>query len=77
MKDRGEVKKVLGMKIERDRDSGNFRLTQKQYLQKVLQKFNINGNTKSISTLLASYFKFRAIMSPTIVEEHEYMQLVA
>ena len=32
MKDLGEVKKVLGMKIKRDRDSGKICLTQKKYL---------------------------------------------
>ena len=46
MKDLGEAKKVLGMEIKRDRRSGKIRLTQKGYLQKVLQKFNINGVQK-------------------------------
>ena len=32
MKDLGEAKKVLGMKIERDRRSGKVSLTQKGYL---------------------------------------------
>jgi len=63
MKDLGKAKKVLGMKIERDRDSGKVRLTQKGYLQKVLQKFNINDDMKSISTSLAPHFKLRAIVS--------------
>ena len=72
MKDLGEAKKVLGMKIERDRKGGKVTLTQKGYLRKVLQKFNINGDTKSISTLLALYFKLKTTMSPTSFEEHEY-----
>ena len=33
MKDLGEVKKVLGMEIERDRRSGKVSLTQKGYLR--------------------------------------------
>jgi len=70
MKDIEEAKKVVGMEIERDRDSGKVRSTQKRYLQKLLQKFNINGDTKSLSTSLAPHFKLRATMSPTIVEEH-------
>ena len=41
MKDLGEAKKVLGMEITRDRRSGKVSLTQKGYLQKVLQRFNI------------------------------------
>jgi len=36
MKDLVEVKKVLGMEIERDRNCGKISLTQKRYLQKVL-----------------------------------------
>ena len=36
MKDLYEAKKVLGMKIERDRKRDNVCLTQKRYLKKVL-----------------------------------------
>jgi len=50
MKDLGEAKKLLGMEIEQDRKGGKVSLTQKGYLKKVLQKFNINGNTKYVST---------------------------
>jgi len=48
-------------------------LTQKGYLQKVLQRFNIEGDMKSVSTLLAPHFKLKTTMSPTTVEEREYM----
>ena len=71
MKDLGEAKKVLGMKIERGPKSGKICLTQKGYLKKVLQKFNINGDTKSVSTLLAPHFKLKAIMSPATIEERD------
>jgi cytochrome c biogenesis protein ResB len=37
MKDLGEVKKILGMEISRNRQRGKLWLTQKQYLKKVLQ----------------------------------------
>ena len=73
MKDLGEVKKVLGIEIERDRISSKVCLTQKSYLQKVLQKFNINGDAKSVSISLTPHFNRRATMSPTIVKEREYM----
>jgi len=53
MKDLGEAKKVLGIEIERDRRSGKISLMQKGYLKKILKKFNINSDTKSVSTLLA------------------------
>jgi len=73
MKDLGEAKKVPGMEIERYRKGGKVILTQKGYLKKVLQKFNINSDTKSISTPLAPNFKLKATMSPTSIEKHEYM----
>ena len=73
VKDLGEAKKVLGMKIERDRKGNNVSLTQKGYLKKVLQKFNIKGDTKSVTTPLTPHFKLKATMSPTSIEEHKYM----
>ena len=73
MKDVGEANNVLGIKIERDRNNGKDHLTQKGYLQKVLYKFNINGDMKSVSILLAPYFKLRATISPTIVVKREYI----
>ena len=73
MKDLGEARKVLGMEIRRDRRSGRVSLTQKGYLQKVLQRFNIGKDAKSVSTPLAPYFKLSAAMSPKNVEEREYM----
>jgi len=73
MKNLGEANKVLGKEIERDRRSGKVSLTQKGYLQKVLQRFNIDGDTKSVSTPLAPHFKLKITMSPTTIEEREYM----
>ena len=48
-------------------------LTKKGYLQTVLKRFNIDSDTKSISTPLAPHFKLNATMSPKTVEEREYM----
>ena len=45
-------------------------------MQKILQRFNINGDTKSVSTPLAPHFKLKVTISPTIVEEREYMTRV-
>jgi len=73
MKDLSEAKKVLIIEIERDRKGGKVSLTQKRYLKKVLQKFNINDDTKSVSTPLAPHFKLKAIISPTTIVECEYM----
>jgi len=65
MEDLGEAKNVLSMEIERDRKGEKVSLTQKEYLKKVLQKFNINSDTKSVSTPLAPHFKFKGTISPT------------
>jgi len=46
---------------------------QKRYLKKVLQKFNINDETKCVSTLLVPHFKLKTIISLTSVEERENM----
>ena len=77
MKDLGEAKEVVGIEIERDRRSGKISLTQKGYLQKILQRFNINDDTKSISTPLAPHFKLKATMSLITVEEREYITHVS
>ena len=42
----------------------------------VLQRFNIDDDMKYVSTPLAPYFKLKAIMSLTTVEEREYMTRV-
>ena len=76
IKDLGEVKKVLGMEIERNRRSGKVILIQIEYLQRVLQRFNIDGDTKSVSTPLAPHFKLKVTMSLTTIEDHEYMTRV-
>ena len=43
----------------------------------VLQKFNISGNTKSVSTLLAPLFKLKITISFISIEEREYMTHVS
>jgi len=64
------------MKIDMNRKGDKICLTQKGYLQKVLQKFNIRSDIKSVSAPLAPYFKLAAIISPKSVEERDYMSHV-
>jgi len=64
------------MEIERDRKSDKICLMQKGYLQKVLQKFNINDDIKSVSILSALHFMLKTIMSPITIEEREYISHV-
>jgi len=52
---------------------GRVSLTQKAYLQKVLQKFLIADEAKSVSSLLAPHFKLSARMSPKTIDDHENM----
>ena len=60
MKDLGATKKILGMEIHRDRDAKKLWLSQKGYIEKVLEKFNMN-NEKSVSTPLANHFKLSTL----------------
>jgi len=48
------------MKIDRDRVKGRVGLTQKTYLQKVLQRFLVGDEVKSVSSPLAPHFKLSA-----------------
>ena len=76
MKDLGEAKKILGMEIIRDR-GGKICLTQKQYLKKVLQCFDISEKLKHVSTPLAPHMKLSASLSPSSYEERECMSRVS
>ena len=46
VKDLGPVKKCLGMEVNRDRVKKTIKLTQTQYLNNVLKRFNIPNGTK-------------------------------
>ena len=63
MKDLGEAHHFLGMRIKRDRKCGILELSQESYIQKVLQRFNMQGG-KSVSTPLPSYLKLSKDDSP-------------
>jgi hypothetical protein len=64
MKDFGAAKKILGMKITRDRKSGLLFLSQQNYIKKVLQRFNMH-DAKSISTPIVPHFKLLAAQCPS------------
>ena len=52
MKDLGAAKKILGMEILRE--DGVVHLSQKRYIEKVLERFNMHMS-KPVSTPLASF----------------------
>ena len=60
MKDLGAAKKILGMEIMRDRNSGLLFLSQQSYIKKVLHCFNMH-DAKSVSTPIAPHFKLSAL----------------
>ena len=55
-KDLDAAKKILVMKIHKNRRSGELYLSQKKHTEKVLGHFR-KQNAKLVSTLLAGHFK--------------------
>ena len=56
MKDLGATKQILGMRIIRDKANGTLKLSQLEYVRKVLSRFNMN-EAEPVSTPLGSHFK--------------------
>ena len=75
MKNLGAAKKILGMKITRDRNSGLLFLSQQSYIKKVLHRFNMH-DAKSVSTPIAPHFKLSALECASTDEDFEYMSRV-
>ncbi|KAL6323545.1 hypothetical protein AAG906_039125 [Vitis piasezkii] len=70
MKDLGPVKRILGIRIERDRASKKLCMLQEQYIEKVLARFNMS-KAKVVSSPLASHFKLSSRHSPSTDKEKE------
>ena len=75
MKDLGGAKKILGMRITRDRAKGILKLSQAEHVRKVLSRFNMD-KAKPISTPLGSHFKLCKDWSPKTYLEFEHMSKV-
>ena len=56
MKKLRNARRILGMEIERDRKNEKLFLSQKSYVQKVLQRFNM-VDLRHVLTRIASHFK--------------------
>ena len=56
MKDLRAAKKILGIRIIKDKTNGTLKLSQLEYVKKVLNRFNMN-EAKPVSTPLGSHFK--------------------
>ena len=73
MKDLGPAKQILGMRIERDRNSNKLYLSQEKYIEKVLKKFWLD-NAKAVSCPLAAHFKLSTKQCPSTDEMKKEMQ---
>ncbi|CAA0835646.1 Uncharacterized mitochondrial protein AtMg00810 [Striga hermonthica] len=75
MKDLGAAKKILGMEIHRDRGSKKLWLSQKGYVEKVLQRFGMN-EAKPVSTPLANDFNLSVDQCPKSDNEtHDMVEI--
>ena len=68
MKDLGPVKKILGMKITRDRSRRMLQISQEDYIEKVLERCNMH-NAKPIHVPLCGHFKLSKMQCPKNEEE--------
>ncbi|KAK3038599.1 hypothetical protein RJ639_027262 [Escallonia herrerae] len=75
MKDLGSAKKILGMEIHRDRKAKKLWVTQKSYVEKVLERFSML-NAKPVSTPLGAHFQLSSQLCPSAEEDVEYMSRV-
>lgn len=75
MKDLDPTKKILGMQIMRDKKRGILQLSQAEYINRILQRFNM-GNAKPVTTPLASHFRLSKDQSPQTEEEIEFMDKI-
>lgn len=60
----GEAKKILGMEVGHDMKVRNLWLSQRKYVEKVLQRFGMD-NAQAVLVPLTQHFKLSATMSPT------------
>jgi len=72
MKELGPAKKILGMEIIRDRSIGKLYLSQKGFIEKVLDRFKMK-DAKPVSTPLAGKLRLSRQLSPKTEKEMSYM----
>ncbi|WVZ02641.1 hypothetical protein V8G54_023447 [Vigna mungo] len=66
------TKRILGMQITRDKKKCILQLSQAEYINRVLQKFNMR-DAKAVSTPLASHFRLSKEQSPQTEKQKESM----
>ncbi|MCO5593545.1 hypothetical protein L7F22_047559 [Adiantum nelumboides] len=75
MKDMGEASHILGMRIQRDRSAKLIWLFQTEYIDKVLQRFNMDRE-KELSVPLPSYVKLSKQDCPKSKKEKAEMEKI-
>ncbi|KAL2237238.1 UNVERIFIED_CONTAM: Retrovirus-related Pol polyprotein from transposon TNT 1-94 [Sesamum indicum] len=74
MKDLGEARQILGMKITRDKGTGKLWLFQSDYIEKVLCRLKME-NAKPVGTPLGNQFKLSNSDSPQTDSERAKMRV--
>ncbi|CAH9100551.1 unnamed protein product [Cuscuta europaea] len=75
MKDLGPSKQILGIRITRDRALKKLHMSQEQYIEKVLRKFNID-KAKEVSSPLTTNFRLTDKDYPSSEKKIEEMDRV-
>ena len=75
MKDLGASKQILGLRITRGKVNGTLKLSQTEYVKKVLSKFNMN-EAKPISTPLGNHCGLSKDQSLKMEQEIDHMSKV-
>ena len=76
MKNLGAPKKILGVEIIRDGKSGMLYLSQRDYIEKVLRRFNMY-DAKLVSPPLAAHFRLSSALCPVSDDDIEYIYRVS
>jgi len=76
MKDVGLAKQILCMRIFKNRYEGILNLSQENYIEKLLSRFNV-GNAKTRNTPLGTHLKFLERQSSQTEEEESHMSKVS
>jgi len=76
MKDLDVAKNILGMEIRRDKTTKRLRLSQCNYVKKVLERFNMY-NAKLVSTPLANHFRLSIVQCSKIDDDEKDMSKIS
>ncbi|CAK9816458.1 Retrovirus-related Pol polyprotein from transposon TNT 1-94 [Anthophora quadrimaculata] len=73
MTDSGPISEILGIRIERNGETGSIKLSQARYIEGLIAKFNMQ-NAKVVSTPMESNIKISKEMGPSNEEERIEMK---